>query len=906
MYDLMDGFREIAMDVDKTGEALGRLYKTSFWWLEAVFGKANVVLPFIHDLVLDYGMIILSPFSLNDKIIEIVVIEYCEDSLFTKARYDKFLVAGFSKFLSIMLNFQLGELVKPKLSFKRFVFSEGFSRRSLRNDEPTCLDGGMSLCKDLQSIARQGAASFVKEVVLDAANGKPRECASIAFTRRFQSVILDLRSRFFDRFLPKVTFLLGEWINSKFNTGQAELMAVGKDVIRSLFVLGDVRREKFTIDSLAEDVLTSFLKVFRPCLAYESEIPSLAQENFKLFGFMNIPTWKDHPRFSRANCTIDIPYENFYECWKRRMALDPKSVWDASLESLKELIQFPLRRSNDLFSNYNQLEESNEKVKCAFAVDPDINPGINRICSMEFENVCTIIELFQYSIPPPAGTMLLYTDGITLFDKNGGYGSFNILPGVLRIICLVGDLKDQHFGVLEILTTEKQVVVYDGMDGTPTLMLMYPRNDGNQLFKPGSTSEQMDAADRLFSKIAAQILVLLGLISEEAIEANLTIFSDNLKAIWKPGVNWRIVSVCFFREDWKDHLICQNDGYSCGYIAVLHVMKLMGHNIAIRYELTADWCIPQMPGVTMVEEFEKRVDMNEAIRKWISEFIGIAEIASPKRLLTGPTDEIEEATTIDIEAESFVKLCKGYGLLTGPTDEIEEVTTTAAIQTNDMEAKSVAESSAQVVNSSSDSPAPANEKATQAAETEAETRFGALGPADEKATNGKATQPADTEAESRAKRSAQGANSSDTEAKSLSKTSVQGGNSSSEMLDSSNSVSKIVLVETDALGPADEKATEPMDKEAENPATISALRAKCSAETVETEAATTSTSTSANEKEIEFQVTDTEAETRTAISDMVAGSARNSSAAIVEDSSLPLEEKFSEGFRQNLESNLPV
>jgi hypothetical protein len=126
------------------------------------------------------------------------------------------------------------------------------------------------------------------------------------------------------------------------------------------------------------------------------------------------------------------------------------------------------------------------------------------------------------------------------------------------------------------------------------------------------------------------------------------------------------------------------------------------------------------------------------------------------------------------------------------------------------------------------------------------------------------------------------------------------------MLDSSNSVSKIVLVETDALGPADEKATEPMDKEAENPATISALRAKCSAETVETEAATTSTSTSANEKEIEFQVTDTEAETRTAISDMVAGSARNSSAAIVEDSSLPLEEKFSEGFRQNLESNLPV
>jgi hypothetical protein len=615
-------FRAVKMPAnatDETGDSIIRFYKANSWWMQSVVGKAYVVLPFIHEVVHDYGIIIIPPFEGTDGSIEITVLEYCENCLFSQNRYNVFVKKGFEQIFRVMWSFRFKDKSFPKINFKRIMRGANRSRLPVDRGCPFTA-GGFDLCYDLRTLLgnRSGPRCCIEEMARVV-----WKCPSDETSKKsFQQAVLCLRTMFLTQYLEKITQMLNLSINVRFHGFSKHHLQVAKELFKSLFLPVDSKRGNLTIEVLREKDYSSFLIALRACLAYEAKIADLYQDDgFTVFGDENVPSLEHEPRIYLCKVTIDIPNPKYFDqSWLGLMDMTPATVLLEALDLVKGLLtsQFPLSVGGNQFHDIQELMDANATVRKALSgtddkktgIDDNKNPGIIKMCSLELTVAIAILELFNVSNVAPSGTMLLYCSNVAMRCRiNDKSAKLEISEGTDRVICLVYNAEIHHYGVFEILVKEKQVVVYDGEDGTPFLAT------------EESGSVERDAADRAWSEMASRLLFLLGQIDDPNV-ALLTIASNHMNGTTNNPASWRVVPVVLYREnDWRSHLIRQIDGYSCGYIAILHIMKLMGQSITTHFDDDQKKCVPEDPCLTMAGIL-KTFNIKDAVGNWFAKHVG--------------------------------------------------------------------------------------------------------------------------------------------------------------------------------------------------------------------------------------------------------------------------------------------
>jgi hypothetical protein len=112
-------------------------------------------------------------------------------------------------------------------------------------------------------------------------------------------------------------------------------------------------------------------------------------------------------------------------------------------------------------------------------------------------------------------------------------------------------------------------------------------------------------ADRNWHLHAFRLLKMLCLIQTDDI-CELEIGANNTSIVRDADFpclydeKWQIVTPpLVYQNDWRRRLIRQNDGFSCGRIAILHVLKLLGEEIEVQYEANPMECIPDTRDLTL-------------------------------------------------------------------------------------------------------------------------------------------------------------------------------------------------------------------------------------------------------------------------------------------------------------------
>ncbi len=610
--ELFDAVRESMNRIDESGDAMTRFYQSNRWWTESIVGKCHLVLPFMHEVIRDYGIIVIPPFETKDHAIKIVVIDYCENSLFCENRYNAFVKRGLEEFFRVRSTGLLPPL--PKINFNRIIRANGVPRSTVNNDRPFT-DGGFNLCYDLRNLVtnKRGPGYHLDEI----RSGLNWNFPTDESKERFRKAIICLRTIFLIHFMHKFTQTMESWINTRFCGYSKAQLQVAKEAFKSLFF---PLEEMLTIETIQEKDYVCFVTALRSCLVYEELLGELyVGDSLKIFYAENMPSIYDEKRMYLSMVSIDIPNPEFWGSWFKLIEMTPSSILVKSSQLVEKLFQFPLRVGDNHFNGLQQLREANttvQKVVSGFEDDKipgtnDKNPGMIKMCSLDLTSAIAILELFQVSNTAPPGTILLYSTNVVIEQRMNDKLE---MPGdTNRIVCLVYDEKIHHYAVFEILLDERQVVVYDGEDGTPFLLRDEKRN---RLHKPCKGSNEKEAADRAWSETARRLLHLLG------VNQPITIASDVLTGTTINEASWRIAPVGLAREgDWESHLIRQFDGYSCGYIAILHIMKLMGRTIHTHFDQDVNKCVPQEPCQSLAEVL-KNMELKEAVGKWFARYSG--------------------------------------------------------------------------------------------------------------------------------------------------------------------------------------------------------------------------------------------------------------------------------------------
>jgi hypothetical protein len=195
------------------------------------------------------------------------------------------------------------------------------------------------------------------------------------------------------------------------------------------------------------------------------------------------------------------------------------------------------------------------------------------------------------------------------------------------VICIA--LEEFHYAVLEIKPASRQVVVYDGFDETPKYL---------ERVEAGNTAIANEAktADRVWRACAHRLLRVLRL-TEESNEFEIEVGSDKIDGVRKEGYicngseKWQVVTPPLVYDDWRKRLIRQNDEYSCGRIAAIHVLNLLGQPpTPIWYADELAECRPISTELTLETI---RPNWKTLFGKWLSEAAFLTGSQNEKQLL---------------------------------------------------------------------------------------------------------------------------------------------------------------------------------------------------------------------------------------------------------------------------------
>jgi hypothetical protein len=350
------------------------------------------------------------------------------------------------------------------------------------------------------------------------------------------------------------------------------------------------------IGCAARPALKFFMSTFLPCLAYEETELYSTDKNFVSAGIMEAANFKCEGctneavlRDSMARSSVDFPTRDAFEKWKEWIIQTPKSAMEKSYWLLEQLTMplFPLEVNANTYASIWEYLAS-----CGFVKPRSVPSQFDKLCYWDLGAVATMVNLVDHC----ARHKPSYDSNDTLLCRTSySWLSNSILadspilmdlPTKARTVICVA-FMDTHYAVLEIKRDSRQVVVYDGMDGTPDLISKLPksRKDCSVLPAPDGVNE---AADRYWKEYVFYLLRCFSLIGNNI--DDLLAGSDNRSIVRAAnskcgdGDLWQIVTPpVLYTADWKQRLICQFDLYSCGRIALLHVMKLLGYPIQINY-----------------------------------------------------------------------------------------------------------------------------------------------------------------------------------------------------------------------------------------------------------------------------------------------------------------------------------
>jgi hypothetical protein len=205
-------------------------------------------------------------------------------------------------------------------------------------------------------------------------------------------------------------------------------------------------------------------------------------------------------------------------------------------------------------------------------------PHRQKLCYWENDIMWSIIASMVHQYHPDGlCTVMLFEDNH--FDRGEPQDDNNV--GVDHIISLVR--WNNHFGVFDVNTKHKVIVVYDGKDITQK------RKSSNRLGKEGegkstatSKSTAKDPEMKVWVETAKQFLLLvLNWEQYERLVVNSSVYHEDIFAKASAEDKW-VLSSCaavgdpIFRLSDED-LFTQEDSHDCGPVAILHINELLHH-----------------------------------------------------------------------------------------------------------------------------------------------------------------------------------------------------------------------------------------------------------------------------------------------------------------------------------------
>ena len=297
-----------------------------------------------------------------------------------------------------------------------------------------------------------------------------------------------------------------------------------------------------------------------------------------------------------------FPHGRVFDKWKRSLCVTPQLALKEAWETLESVAGVNLRQ-----------------YMVERGVPTDYFDGdcrvMDEVCHWDHFTVWRLVEMLQHMKHDEADkTIVCYSDSVTLDQFDSEMKQFKIPSHVTCVICLAY-LEKQH-AVFDIRIPSRQVVVYDGYDGTPQLLGKTKDN-----FLLDTLEDHYDPSDRFWWEYAQKLLRAFSLFQEASIDLEIGcndfgIIRDE-NSVCSADATWQIVSpVLLYKNDWWHRLIRQFDTHSSGKIAVLHAKKLLGYPVEIEYCDNKESYIPNRDSLSVDSLIP---NLKKAIGKWLQE-----------------------------------------------------------------------------------------------------------------------------------------------------------------------------------------------------------------------------------------------------------------------------------------------
>ena len=622
------GMSSEMMDCYKSGgNKLESFYKSSSPEFRKHFKGAKIIFIPIFQNEYDYVLGVVTTVATEQKVdVTCCVHDYSSN---VETKYHVLAVAALKSFIDTIWRLEATPdnevVIKCASSFAR-------------PHQISKFDGGTRLCLDVKALVTRfrgrGRQSTFSIVDNHFTLNQDRETSDSyrkkirIFVELLKKVVSMLRNEWAELHVSKLTYFMDKVVENQFVYFKQleQVLILGKQLFMSMGSTNNNELEP-VIGCCEKSTLQNFMDVFLPCITYEETDVYDTENGMCSFVVNNVleilcPGCRQNYETSVCNFAVDIPRRTAFEKWQRYISLTPLAARHSSYQKVQHMVScFPLTTVSGSYASLTDYFQYRN-------VQTELFP-FNKLCFWELTTVSMIAQVLLHDRGHheiESGVRVCLSDGSSLERGFDDHQQCRKLPeGTKSVICMV--YEGTHNSVFEVRIASRQVVVYDGQDGTPKLLAK--SKGSSSLVCPAESMEVEgieDAADEHWHLHAFRLLKMLQLIETDDI-SELKIASLDSTIVRETdvacqgGEKWQIVTPpILYKHDWRERLICQNDGFSCGRIAILHLLKLLGEDIKIHYDDDPMKCIPHTETLTL--DNLSRPNWKELIGKWLRDSMG--------------------------------------------------------------------------------------------------------------------------------------------------------------------------------------------------------------------------------------------------------------------------------------------
>lgn len=296
---------------------------------------------------------------------------------------------------------------------------------------------------------------------------------------------------------------------------------------------------------------------------------------------------------------IQLPLAGALDRWIEYLSFDGEYFFSFAHEAWNNLTRV-IDDGDVVFAGASRYLNENHREIFDDVFD-GIGTVISSLCKWELSIVEFLVQIISHYFHPPPDTAIACTNNVqmTCFVQDSHLIMCSILPPaptITRIICTClaagadVEVRDHHV-VMDVHVPSRQVFLYDGCDET---IEVWKDEYGG---KASAKSKLKSSCVEEWMKYCNEMLTMIQLLPEKRGRGRKTL---NVVATSSPKDLRPLDKVCCSRAKWQlmpAHLvldidpsvICeQKDTYSCGAIAVTHVLHLLGHVVPPSNDIVED------------------------------------------------------------------------------------------------------------------------------------------------------------------------------------------------------------------------------------------------------------------------------------------------------------------------------